>query len=226
MSKRFKKTIVYPVFTKCADHCKDDFWKQLFEDLAYSKTPKNVIIQNHQIICTNGKKSTSKLLNSYDFSHKSDTEIYKELIPFLQNNSSIFSTKDLKKKKKVINEIRLELEEQKLLKWSQIKNNNVKKILLLDFAIDIKNKYKWDWNKAKIFLNYVVHYIKKQGSSNMVYITDGKITSVEGLEYENFKLDIFSDVVSEENKYKNTKKDNRWCFYIKKHLKSINEMLN
>lgn len=225
MSKRFKKTIVYPIFTKCAEHCKDDFWKQLFEDLAFSKTPKNIAILSQQIVCTNGKKSCSKLCQSYDFSQKTSTQIYEELIPFLQNNSSIFSIKDLKRKKKVIQDLKKELQEQRSQKWQQIKNNNLKKILILDFVIEMKNKYNWDWNNGKNFLNYLLIYLKKQGSSKKIDIIDGRISTIEGLSVDNFDTDIFGDF-SEENKYKSLKKDTRWEAYIKKHLKLIDEIIN
>lgn len=225
MSKRFKKTIVYPVFTKCAENCKDDFWKQLFEDLSFSKTPKNIIILNQQIVCTNGKKSLSKLSQSYDFSNKTYNQIYEELIPFLQTNSSIFSTKDLKKKRKVIQDLKKDLAEQNSQKWQQIKNNNLKKIMILDFVIEVKNKYNWDWNHTKNFLNYVLNYMKRQGSSKKIDVFEGRILSIEGINIENFETDAFSDF-SEENKYKSLKKDTRWEVYIKKHLKLIDETIN
>ena len=225
MSKRFKKTIVYPVFTKCAENCKDEFWKQLFEDLAFSKTPKNIIILSQQIVCTNGKKSFSKMCNSYDFSHKTYSQICEELIPFLQTNSSIFSTKDLKKKKKVIQDLKKELSEQNNQKWQQIKNNNLKKIMILDFVIDVKNKYNWEWSHTKNFLNYLLNYIKRQGSSKKIEVVEGKILSIEGISIERFELDSFGDF-SKENKYKSLKKDTRWEVYIKKHLKLIDETIN
>ena len=34
-----KKEIIYPVFLECCEFSSDTFWANVFEDLAYGKTP-------------------------------------------------------------------------------------------------------------------------------------------------------------------------------------------
>ena len=42
-----KKEIVYPVFLECCEFSVDSFWENIFEDLAYGKTPYGTYINKN-----------------------------------------------------------------------------------------------------------------------------------------------------------------------------------
>ena len=47
--------LVYPFFLKCCEYTDDIFWKFVFEDLAYGKSPYGTYITKN-FLCCNYKK--------------------------------------------------------------------------------------------------------------------------------------------------------------------------
>jgi len=45
------KEIVYPIFLECCQHADNMFWENIFEKLAYGKTPYGTYISNNFLCC-------------------------------------------------------------------------------------------------------------------------------------------------------------------------------
>ena len=59
--------LVYPIFLECCKYTKDNFWKYIFEDLAYKKTPYGIYIYCDYICCNyKGKEFNYKIDNAKD----------------------------------------------------------------------------------------------------------------------------------------------------------------
>ena len=54
-----KKELLYPIFLECCQYTSDIFWENIFEDLAYGKTPYGTYVSKNFLICNNKKKNFS-----------------------------------------------------------------------------------------------------------------------------------------------------------------------
>ena len=46
-----KKDIIYPIFLECSQFITDKFWENIFEDLAYGKSPYGTYISKGSLTC-------------------------------------------------------------------------------------------------------------------------------------------------------------------------------
>jgi len=219
MSKRFKKTIVYPIFTKCAENCKDEFWKQLLRDMSTGRMPKNILIIN-KTLTSSGKKSASLSLEN-----TREEELAPLIVEFLQKNCSIFSANDIKKKCILINQIKKSNDENKKLKWPQIRKLNVRKLILLDFVYKKKLEYNLSWGQATSLYKQCEEIICSKGHSRKINFEDGEITSIDGvtLKQGSFEVQKLNELGKNS---KIAKRDSKWESFIKDHLKEIYNSLN
>ena len=54
-----KREIIYPIFLECCQFTDDKFWENVFEDLAYGKTPYGTYISKDFLCCSYKKKEFS-----------------------------------------------------------------------------------------------------------------------------------------------------------------------
>ena len=92
-----KKEIVYPIFIECCKHATDIFWENIFEDLAYGKTPYGTYISKDFLSCKYKKKEFS-----YKIERKLPELIYSEVYDLLSNKLGLLSNYEKIKKKKVL----------------------------------------------------------------------------------------------------------------------------
>jgi hypothetical protein len=215
MSK-IKRNLIFPFFLKCAELCKDDFWKQVLEDMSYGKPPKNILVYDKNLVLNVGKKK-----ESFSFENLGEKEFIEKVIPFLQNNISLYSCNDVKKRQAIIEQLKKEKEKIKKSKWTQIRKSNPKKIFLLRFVHEKKQEFDLSWNTSTKLYNELFDVLFKQGMSKKVDFEDGKIISVEGLDFYD-KSYSFLKLDEQTNKSnKSSKKITKWEAYVKSHLKSV-----
>lgn len=177
---RGRKDVIHPVFQECIKLTDDEFWKSLYEDLSYGRYPKGIYIVGTNICNTNKRK-----FFSYNFSEKDPKEIVKEFRTLILENTNIYSSKDKKKKKKDIEKIKSGIQKVgDIEKFSSIKKKSVKEMLIINFVVEMKNKYSLSWNEArelKILIN--IGFIDKTLNSAGVVLENGRIKEIEGIEY-------------------------------------------
>lgn len=217
--KRFKKNVIFPIFIKCAEICKDDFWKQLFEDMGYGKHPKNIFISDMTI-------NIGKNKPAFSFVNLTEQEIVTNLIPFLQNHTSLYSCSDLKKRKLLIQQLKIEKEYINNIKWHQIRKTTHKKIFLLNFVDAKRAEFNLSWDKAINLYNLLLAEIFKQGMSKKIEYQNGSIISIEGLEFIDGNFIIEKEDESKNKVSKTQKKFTKWENYIKAYLKNNYKKLN
>lgn len=60
------KEVIHPIFLDFAQHAKDDYWKLLYEDMAFGKFPTGVYIQKEHFCCFHkGKEFSIQLENNF-----------------------------------------------------------------------------------------------------------------------------------------------------------------
>ena len=89
--------LIYPVFLKCCKFTTDNFWKFIFEDLAYGNCPYGTYIVKNYLCCNYKGK---------EFSYKIDREkdpniVYLEVYDILHNKFGLLSNKDKTQNRKL-----------------------------------------------------------------------------------------------------------------------------
>ena len=219
-----KKDIVYPNILKCCDCTNDNFWKCVFEDLAYGKTVYGTYILKDFICC--GYKGK-------EFSYKIDHEkapdiLYKEVYNLLNKKLGLCSQTDKNKRKETFDSLESHLKTIQNSNWSSIKKKGIKELLIENFVIDMKNKYDLTITQTKKLLLFISTCIlfKVIVSSDINYEC-GKIQSIDGITFKPKKIilekslnDCVSDDIQEVIFEKNTMSD-LWAKYLSNLMKQL-----
>ena len=154
-SKNGKNNVLYPIFSDCVKHTTDEFWKSFFKDLSIGKCPKSIYISNNTIYSSNKKKGFFYIIPTDNINNtKTSKEVFTELRELITANTSIRSSIDISKKK-------AELRRKKSnaitndTTWSDIRKKNVRELLLINYAIRMKKKYKLDWDSARYLYSLI-----------------------------------------------------------------------
>jgi hypothetical protein len=154
-AEKYNKKVIYPIFVECADLSTDEYWKTLYTNLAINKCPKNIYISNFTINSSNKQK---KYKFAYCFKYKKASEVIVELYDLLTKYTSLSSVSDNKKRQDEIDNIKEKVNEMYNCEWKSIKKKNIKNLLISDFVINMKNKYKLSWeatfNLSSLIKNY------------------------------------------------------------------------
>ena len=81
-----KKDILYPIFLECLQYTTDTFWENIFEDLAYGKTPYGTYI-NKNFLCCNYKNKEF----SYKIEKKNADQLYNDVFNLLAKKLGLLS---------------------------------------------------------------------------------------------------------------------------------------
>jgi len=206
---RGKKELHYPVFHECAELVADEYWKSFFEDLGYGKYPKGLYISNETICSTNKRKAFT-----YCFTEKSAREIAKELHELILENTNLYSSRDLKKKKIDMELAKKEIEKvKKVDRFSMIKSKVVREMLIINFVIKMKYKYNLTWQQSKLLLSTIsVAFLCKNIVSADVVYSNSEIKSINGLSFSDgdFQLLNASNLKNDDAVIDNIYLSNLW----------------
>lgn len=91
--------VIYPIFLEFVHHVRDDYWKLLYEDMAFGKFPAGVYIQKDHFCCHHkGKEFSLRLLDTIEDSFSLFTHVHS----LLQNKMGILSEKEKTRMKEKI----------------------------------------------------------------------------------------------------------------------------
>ena len=214
-----KRDIVYPIFLECCQYADDNFWENVFEDLAYGKCPSGTYMNKNFFCCSYKNKEFS-----YKVERKDPHEIYDEIYGLLTEKLGILSVKEKAKKKILFNELEQNIKDSRQ-EWNSIRKKNIKDVLYEKFVIDMKKKYDLSAKQCKFLLGILMLSIlfKTISSKDIVY-KDDKIISIEGFVFEKNKVSFNRKVFSETSENVNddvSENTNALFPYWEKHLKSI-----
>lgn len=186
-----KDELMYPIFLECCKYTDDIFWKYIFEDFAYGKTPYGTYITKN-FLCCNYK--------TREFSYKIDIEktpevLYNEIYDILFNKFGLLSNKDKLKKRELFDSTQKEIDNQQLSNWNSIKKKSVKNILVENYIIDQKKKYNLTFSQIKKLLSIIIiGIIFKTITSSDIDYSNSKINKINGFEFSDKKIHMEKNI--------------------------------
>lgn len=187
------KDIVYPVFLECCQFATDTFWENIFEDLAYGKTPYGTYITKDFICCSYKDKEFN-----YKIERKDSELIYKEVSSLLVNKLGLLSQKEKVRKRLDFHNMEEQIMESRRT-WGNIRKKNVKDLLIETYVIDMKNKHSLSMKQARYLLSIIfIAMVFKVISAKDIHYSDGKIHVIDGVDFGNNKVILERNVYSSE----------------------------
>jgi len=205
-----KKEILYPMFLECLKYTSDSFWENVFEDLAYGKTPYGTYI-NRSFLCCNYKNKEF----SYKIEKKYPEQLHNDVYNLLVKKLGLMSIRDKLNKKINFNNIEEELKLSRK-NWNNIRKKNIKDMLIENFVINMKNKYSLNIKQSrKLISSIFIGMIFKVITVKDIEYENGEITSIDGFNFKKNEILIERDIYDIDNEY-------RKCILIDKTLMSDN----
>ena len=183
-----KREIIHPIFLECTDLCTDNFWKNIFEDLAYGQSPYGTYISKGFFCCSYKNKEFS-----YKIEKKDTKKLYEDIcglckkIGILSHDDKIQKTIDFKNAENDIKDNNQ--------KWCNIRKKNLKDFLIENYVIRMKKKYNLNVSQSK-YLNYVIFIsmIFKIISIKDIDYEDGEIKNIVGISFTDKNVIIDKDL--------------------------------
>jgi len=219
----FKKDIVYPIFIECLQFTEDIFWENIFEDLAYGKTPYGTYLSKDFLCCKYKKKDFS-----YKIERKEPKILYEEVYDLLANKLGLLSNEEKIKKKRLFNELETNLKNSGK-NWVDIKKKNIKETLIEVYVTKMKNKYSLNIAQARYLLSIIfIAVVFKVITNKDIDYENGVIHNIKGIDFIKKQIIVEKDLYKLETSFapdivldKNLMADS-WEKYIKDLRKTTN----
>lgn len=176
----------YPIFLDASKYATDTFWKYIFEDLAYGRTPYGTYIVKNFLCCNyKGKEFSYKIDED-----KNSKQLYDDLYKILHNKFGLLSMEDKQ-------QLRTKFDQNHdaallyNVTWANIKKKNIKRLIIENFVIEMKKKYNLSLSKTKELLRHIIIGIAfKTIQNDDIEYYDGKIHSINNFSFEknNYKV--------------------------------------
>lgn len=205
-----KKEILYPVFLECLQFINDTFWENIFEDLAYGKTPYGTYI-NKDFLCCNYKDKEF----SYKIEKKDPETLYNDIYLLLGKKLGILSLRDKTNKQIDFQNIENELKECRK-NWANIRKKNIKDLLIERYVLNMKKKYSLTYKQSQNLLSTIfIGLVFKVISVKDIKYSDGCITEIEGITFSEKKFKVEKNIYGNDIEF-------RKCILIDKNSMSDN----
>ena len=192
-----KKEILYPIFLECFEFTTDSFWENVFEDLAYGKTPYGTYI-NKNFLCCNYKNKEF----SYKIEKKDPEQLYNDVYNLLAKKLGLLSVTDKLNKKIDFNNIEEDLKNTRK-SWNNIRKKNIKDLLIENYVINMKNKYKLSVIQSRKLISTIfIGLIFKVFLVKDINYNNGVIESIDGITFEDNKVILERNIYDIENDYR------------------------
>ena len=184
-----KKDIIYPIFLECSQFILDKFWENIFEDLAYGKSPYGTYISKGSLTC---KYKDKEFI--YKIEKKDPKILYNEVYLLLTKKLGLLSHQDKLNKKIDFENIENEIKEGRK-NWNSIKKKNSKDLLIENYVITMKNKYFLSMKQSKYLLSIIfIGMVLKIITVKDIDYSDGVINKIESISFENKKIIFEKDI--------------------------------
>ena len=192
-----KKEILYPIFLECIEYTSDTFWENVFEDLAYGKTPYGTYL-NKSFLCCNYKNKEF----SYKIERKDPKVLYDDVYNLLAKKLCLLSVRDKLNKKIDFNNIEEEIKQTRE-SWVNIRKKNIKDLLIENFVINMKTKHSLTVKQSrKLMSDIFIGMIFKVITVKDINYKDGSIISIDGISFNEKEYNFDKDIYDVENEYR------------------------
>jgi hypothetical protein len=174
-----KDVIIYPIFLECCQYTEDIYWKNIFEDLAYGKSPYGTYISKDFLCCKYKGREFS-----YSLLEKDSKVLFDDIYQLFTNKLSILSNQEKNKKRIDFNKIEDNMYNNNKKTWSDIKKKNIKDLLIELYVIDSKNKYELTYSQSRYLLSIIfIAMIFKSITAKDIHYEKGVITHIDGIDF-------------------------------------------
>lgn len=179
------KKILYPIFLKLSCKMQDNFWRYVYEDLAYGRAPYGLYLQDDYLCC---------YIKNKEFSYKiTDNEsTLNELHDLLKKKAGILSEKDkIEDRDSLLNE--------KLTKIKSIHKKTYRDTLIQNYIIREGKLYNIDIECLRKLLKFLNNgfLFKIISLQDLCFTTDqNMIESIRGIVFEKNRIKINHDLFS------------------------------
>ena len=159
--------LVYPFFLDCCQYTDDIFWGDIFADLAFGIPPYGSYISQNFLCCSLDQKEFN-----YKIEKKDGETLFKEVFYLLRNRLGIFSRQEKVPK---ISDFK---------KWNDIRNKNLKKLLIELFVIRMKTKHSLSITQTHNLLSTILNaLVFKVITTTDIDYSNGRINKIEGINF-------------------------------------------
>ena len=184
-----KKELVYPIFLECCQFATDIFWENIFEDLAYGKSPYGTYISKDFLCCSYRNKDFS-----YKIEQKDPEVIFNELYNLLSEKLGLLSQSEKVKKRKAFKDIENNMKDTRKT-WNDIKKKNIKELLIELYVTGIQTKHSLSTKQAKYLLSIIfIAIILKVITNNDIIYENNRIQHIEGIDFIKKQIIIKRDL--------------------------------
>lgn len=184
-----KKEVIYPIFLECCQYTDDVFWENVFEDLAYGKSPYGTYISKDFLCCSYKKKEFS-----YKIEKKDAKVIHDEVYNLLTKKLGLLSQREKVKKKKAFTDLEETIKESRK-NWSDIRKKNIKELLVELYVTHMKTKHSLSLKQARYLMSIIMlALVFKVITADDIDYRDGRIYNIDGIDFEEKKVIIQRDL--------------------------------
>ena len=180
-----KNELIYPIFLECLEYTDDNFWKFIFEDLAYGKAPHGTYISKNFLCCNfKGKEFSYKIVEN-----GSSETIFNDIYEILTKKFRLLSSKDKILRKKNFENKEEEIKTNCSNNWNLIRKKNIKNALIENFVIEKKEKYILsDKQYRNLISTIIVGLFFKSIKSDDISYKDSIIDDIKGISFDTGKI--------------------------------------
>lgn len=180
-----KRELLYPFFLKCCQHADDIYWENVFEELAFGKTPYGTYISKDFLCCSYKKKEFS-----YKIEDKDSLKLYNDVYNLFTKKLGLLSEKEKITKHKAFCKAEESIKDSRKC-WCDIRKKNTKELLIELYVCKIKNKYMLSIKQARYLLNIImIAIVLKVITNEDIKYTNGSISKIEGIDFGNKQIFI------------------------------------
>ncbi len=178
-----KKDIVYPIFLECCQYTENKFWKNIFEDLSYSRCPYGTYITKDFLCCSYKNKEFS-----YKIKKKNAQQLYRDIYRLLTYKLGILSAQERNQQRIAFHNTEKRIRNSRKT-WKDIRKKNIKDCLIEKYVINMKKQYSLTIAQAKYLLSMIfMAMIFKIITSKDIHYIDGNIVNIIGINFKYQKI--------------------------------------
>lgn len=173
-----RRDLNYPVFLECSSLCRDAFWQNIFEELAYNKPPYGTYISKGYLCCSYKGKEFS-----YKIEPKEASTVKDEVYDLLFRKVGILSSIEKLKNRQEFTDIENDLQQTRS-SWTSIKKKTTRDLLVELYVTEKKLKHSLSDVQARYLYGIVINALtfKALNSSDIVY-KNGAIVDIHGVDF-------------------------------------------
>jgi hypothetical protein len=189
------RDLLYPIFLEVSKEEKDNFWKYIFEDLAFGICPYGTYI-NKGFLCCNfkGKEFNYKIdVNNIELSHKNVKNLLKTKLGLSSSQDKMILLQDFIKSEN-------EMQDLMNMKWSFIKKKSIKDLLIENYMIKMKKEHHLSEKQVKSAFFYIqTGILFRFITSKDINYSNGVIENIDGIDFSENNISFTKNITEMES---------------------------